>query len=165
MFLDNIKFTTKPTFSHKSYWLYKLFIEFCKKNKCMHILYNVEGINENAKECRFDAAIENFAMLTGLTAFFEKRENIFRCIDGECNAAFERLQLWRYFLLKNYTKIPRQVRMGFWDSNSNMRLRIMEMMREFGDRGNKKVKNAIENLNLYYCINEQNFFEKSASST
>ena len=116
----------------------------------MHILYNVEGINENAKECRFDAAIENFTMLSGLTAFFEKRENIFRCIDGECNAAFERLQLWRYFLLKNYTKIPRQAKM---DLGSNIRLRIMEMMREFGDRGNKKIKNAIEILNLY-SINE-----------
>lgn len=150
MFLDNIKFTTKPTFSHKSYWLYKLFIEFCKKNKCMHILYNVEGVNENAKECRFDAAIESFTMLTGLTAFFEKRENIFRCIDGECNAAFERLQLWRYFLLKNYTKIPRQAKM---DLGSNIRLRIMGIMREFGDRGSKKVENALENLKLY-CINE-----------
>lgn len=150
MFLDNIKFTTKPTFSHKSYWLYKLFIEFCKKNKCMHILYNVEGINENAKECRFDAAIENFTMLTGLTAFFEKRENIFRCIDGECNTAFERIQLWRYFLLKNYTKIPRQVRM---DLGPNIWLKTMRTMREFGDRGNKKVKNALEKLNLY-CINE-----------
>ena len=49
MFLDNIKFTTKPTFSDDSYWLYKLFIEFCKKNKCMHILYNAEGINEISK--------------------------------------------------------------------------------------------------------------------
>lgn len=150
MFLDNIKFATKPTFSDKSYWLYKLFIEFCKKNKCMHILYNnVEGINENAKS-RFDAAIENFTLLTVLTAFFEKRENILRCIDGESNAAFERIQLWRYFFLKNYTKIPRQSRM---DLGSNMQLRTMEMMREFGDRGNKKVKNALENLNLY-TINE-----------
>ena len=148
MFLDNIKFTMKPTFSHKSYWLYKLFIEFCKKNKCMHILYNVdnvEGINENAKECRFDAAIENFTMLTGLTAFFEKRENIFRCMDGESNAVFERIQLWRYFILKNHTKIPKHVRM---DLGSNIRLRIMQMMREFGDRGNEKVKNALEDLNL-----------------
>ena len=150
MFLDNIKFTTKPTFSHKSYWLYKLFIEFCRKNKCMHILYNVEGINENAKECRFDAAIENFTMLSGLTAFFEKRENIFACLYGECNAAFERLQLWRYFLLKNYTKIPIQARMHL---GSDMWLRIMRIMREFGDRGNKKIKNAIEILNLY-SINE-----------
>ena len=150
MFLDNIKFTTKPTFSYKSYWLYKLFIEFCKKNKCMHILYNVEGINENAKECRFDAAIENFTMLAGLTAFFEKREDIFKCLDGECNASFERIQLWRYFLLKNYTKIPIQAKIHL---GSDMRLRTMRIMREFGDRGNKKVKNALEILNLY-TINE-----------
>jgi len=150
MFLDEIKFTTKPTFSHKSYWLYKLFIEFCKKNKCMHILYNAEGIDENAEECIFDAAIENSFMLIGLTAFFEERENLFRCMDGECNATFERIQLWRYFLLKNYAKIPRQAEM---DLGSNMCLRTMEIMREFGDRGSKKVKNALENLNLY-CINE-----------
>lgn len=147
MFLDKIKFTTKLAFSNKSYWLYKLFIEFCKKNKYMHILYNVEGID---KKCIFDEAIENFTMLTGLTAFFEKREDIFKCLDGECNTAFERLQLWRYFLIKNYTKIPRQAKM---DLGSNMCLRIMGIMREFGDRGSKKVKNALENLNLY-CINE-----------
>lgn len=147
MFLDEIKFTTKPTFSHKSYWLYKLFIEFCKKNKCMHILYNVEGNVEGIDEkCGFDAAIENFTMLTGLTAFFEKREDIFKCLHGECNAAFERIQLWRYFFLKNYTKIPIKARI---DLGSNMRLRTMEIMRRFGDRGNKKVKNALENLNLY----------------
>lgn len=148
MFLDKIKFTTKLTFSHKSYWLYKLFIEFCKKNKCMHILYNVEGsISKNAKERRFDTAIENFIMLTGLTAYFEKRENLIRCIDGECNATFERIQLWRYFLLKNYTKIPRETRMVL---GSNIQLRIMQMMREFGNRGNKKVKNVLENLNYIY---------------
>lgn len=150
MFLDEIKFTTKLTFSHKSYWLYKLFIEFCKENKCMHILYNVEDIDEFAKECRFDKAIENFIILTGLTVFFEKKEDIFRCMDGEGNAVFERLQLWRYFLLKNHTKIPKQVRM---DLGPNMWLRTMEMLRKFGDRGNKKVKNALENLNLY-TINE-----------
>jgi hypothetical protein len=89
-------------------------------------------------------------MLAGLAAHFEKRENIYRCLDGECNATFERIQLWRYFLLKNYTKIPRQVRM---DLGSNIRLRIMGMMRAFGDRGNKKVKNALEDLNLY-SVNE-----------
>jgi len=144
MFLDNIKFTTKPTFSDNSYWLYKLFIEFCKKNKCMHILYNAESINENTN--RFDAAIENFTMLIGLTAFFEERENIFRCLDGECNAAFERIQLWRYFFLKNYTKIPKQAKMVL---DSNIQLRIMQAMIEFGDRGNKKVKNILEILNLY----------------
>lgn len=150
MFLGEIKFTTKPTFSYYSYWLYKLFIEFCKKNKCMHILYNVEGGNEKTKERIFDSATENFIMLIGLTAFFEKKEDIFRCMDGECNAVFERIQLWRYFFLKNYTKIPKQVRM---DLGPNMWLKTMEMMREFGDRGNKKVKNALENLNLY-TINE-----------
>ena len=89
-------------------------------------------------------------MLTGLTAFFEKRENVYGCFDGKCNTVFERIQLWRYFLLKNYTKIPKQVKMNL---GSNIRLRTMEMMREFGDRGNKKVKNALENLNLY-TINE-----------
>ena len=146
MFLDDFKITKKPTFSQKSYWLYKLFIEFCKENKCMHILYNVD-INE---ERRFDKAIESFTMLIGLTAFFEKRENIFKCFYGECNAAFERIQLWRYFLLKNYTKIPGQVRM---DLGPNMWLNTMEIMRQFGDRGNEKVKNALENLNLY-TINE-----------
>ena len=141
MFLDNIKFPIKPIFSHKSYWLYKLFIEFCKENKCMHILYNVE-----VKEWTFDLAIENFAMLAGLTVFFEKTENIFRCIDGKCNAAFERMQLWRYFLLRNYTKIPKQVRMKF---GPDMWSNIMEIMKGYGDRGNKKIKNALENLNLY----------------
>ena len=114
----------------------------------MHILYNVEGsISKNAKERRFDTAIENFIMLTGLTAYFEKRENLIRCIDGECNATFERIQLWRYFLLKNYTKIPRETRMVL---GSNIQLRIMQMMREFGNRGNKKVKNVLENLNYIY---------------
>jgi hypothetical protein len=146
MFLDNTKFAKKPIFSQKSYWLYKLFIEFCKENKCMHILYNDGFIKEGI----FDDAIENFFMLTGLTAFFEKRENIHKCLDGECNIAFERIQLWRYFLLKNYTKIPGQVRMYL---GPDMWLRTMKMMREFGDRGNKKVKNVLENLNLY-CINE-----------
>lgn len=116
----------------------------------MHILYNVEGGNEKTKERIFDSATENFIMLIGLTAFFEKKEDIFRCMDGECNAVFERIQLWRYFFLKNYTKIPKQVRM---DLGPNMWLKTMEMMREFGDRGNKKVKNALENLNLY-TINE-----------
>ena len=147
MFLDNIKFTTKPTFSDKSYWLYKLFVGFCKENKCMHILYNVDVKEED----RFDTAIESFTMLTGLTAFFETNENIARCIvEGECNAVFERIQLWRYFLLKNYAKIPFQVRM---DLGPNMWLKIMNIMREFGDRGNKKVKNALENLKLY-TVNE-----------
>ena len=112
----------------------------------MHILYNADNDNSN----RFDAAIENFTMLIGLTAFFEKREDIFRCIDGERNAAFERIQLWRYFFIKNYTKIPIQARMNL---SSDICLRTMRIMREFGDRGNKKVKNTLENLNLY-CINE-----------
>lgn len=146
MFLDNIKFTTKPTFSHKSYWLYKLFIEFCQKNKCMHILYNADF-----NEYRFDIAIENFTMLIGLTLFFEKKKDILRLMmHNECNAVFERLQLWRYFLLKNYTKIPKQVKMNL---GPNICLRIISIMRDFGDGGNKKVKNALENLNLY-SINE-----------
>jgi len=147
MSLDNIKFTIKPIFSQKSYWLYKLFIEFCKENKCMYILYD-DGY---VKEGIFDKAIENFTMLIGLTAFFEEYGNIAKCIvEGECNAAFERIQLWRYFLLKNYTKIPRQVRM---ELEPDMWLRTMRTMREFGDRGNKKVKNALENLKLY-TVNE-----------
>jgi len=147
MSLDNIKFAKKPIFSQKSYWLYKLFIEFCKENKCMHILYN-DGY---LKEGIFDDAIENFTMLTGLTVFFEESGNLARCIvEGECNAAFERIQLWRYFLLKNYTKIPGQVRM---ELGPDMWLKIMRTMREFGDRGNKKIINALENLYLY-TINE-----------
>jgi len=150
MFLDEIKFTTKLTFSHKSYWLYKLFIEFCKKNKCMQILYYDGYVESIDKKCKFDKATENFIMLTGLTAFFEKKEDMSRCMYGECNAVFERIQLWRYFLLKNYTKIPKQVRI---DLGPNMWLRTMEMMRELGDRGNKKIKNALENINLY-TINE-----------
>lgn len=114
----------------------------------MHILYNVESINENLKECKFDTAIENFYMLTGLTAFFEKNENFIRCMEGECNTAFERIQLWRYFLLENYAKIPRLVKMNL---GPDIWLRTMRIMIEFGDRGNKKVKNAIEILNLH-CI-------------
>jgi len=39
------------------------------------------------------------------------------------------------------------------DLGPNMWLKTMEMMREFGDRGNKKVKNALEKINLY-TINE-----------
>ena len=144
MFLDEIKFTTKPTFSHKSYWLYKLFIEFCKENKCMHILYNVYDKEERI----FDTAIEIFTTLTGLTTLFETNEDIARCVvEGECNAAFERVQLWRYFLLKSHTKIPRKARM---DLGSNIQLRIMSIMRAFGDRGNKKVKNALEILKFRY---------------
>jgi len=144
MFLDEIIFTTKPTFSDKSYWLYKLFIEFCKENKCMHILYNAYFKEER----RFDIAIENFTMLIGLTLFFEKKEDILRfMMHNECNAVFERLQLWRYFLLKNYAKIPKQVKMNL---GSNIQLRIMQIMREFGDGGNEKVKNALEILKFRY---------------
>ena len=146
MFLDDIEFTKKPIFSQKSYWLYKLFVEFCKENKCMHILYN----HNYVKEGILDSAIEDFDKLTGLTVFFEKSENIYKCFKGECNIAFERIQLWRYFLLKNYTKIPGQVRM---DLGADIWLRTMRRMRKFGDRGNKKIKNVLENLNLY-CINE-----------